>query len=59
MQSRKPDERPQRGHTMVTAGLDPRWMTSSQTPDPNGVAHNQAVELAFLLLCDPVGVDVL
>lgn len=44
---------------MVTAGLDPRWMTSSQTPDPNGVAHNQAVELAFLLLCDPVGVDVL
>ena len=44
---------------MVTAGLDLRRMTSPQTPDPNGVAHSKADELAFLLLCDPVGVDAL
>ena len=40
---------------MVTAGLDLRWMTSPQTPDPKRVAHNPADELAFQLLCVPFG----
>ena len=39
----------------VTAGLDLRWMTSPQTPDPKGVAHHQTGELAVQLLCVPFG----
>ena len=39
----------------ITAGLDPRWMTPPQTSDPKGVAHHQADELGYWLLCVPLG----
>ena len=33
---------PRRGHTMVTAGLDPRVIEISCIYDPKGVAHHHA-----------------
>ena len=54
---KRPDG-PRRGHMYVTAGLDPRWMTSPQTPDPKGVAHQPCIKQTswhFRLPCDPFG----
>ena len=51
---------PRRGHTMVTAGLDPRVIEISCIYDPKGVAHHHASGgLAYWLLCVPFGDEVL
>ena len=51
------EEGPRRGHTCITAGLDPRNMhiCKGTTSKMSHITMNQVNELAFWLLCVPLG----
>ena len=51
------EEGPRRGHTCITAGLDPRNMhiCKGTTSKMSHITMNQADELGYWLLCVPLG----